>query len=78
MQRSRLEPWGGLRDFITSHQSCFPRASDFIGWLTAVKEIPTGTASAVWVGIGASLMVICSTGTGQGAFSALRVLFMWV
>ncbi|WP_404288327.1 hypothetical protein [Glutamicibacter arilaitensis] len=30
------------------------------------------------MGIGASLMVICSTGTGQGAFSALRVLFMWV
>ncbi|MGP9488377.1 DMT family transporter [Glutamicibacter sp. 287] len=46
------------------------------GLAYSMKEIPTGTAYAVWVGIGASLTVIYSIVTGQEAFSALKVFFI--
>lgn len=46
------------------------------GLAFAMKEIPTGTAYAVWVGIGASITVIYSMATGQEAFSLLKMLFI--
>lgn len=44
------------------------------GLAYAMRELPTGTAYAVWVGIGASLAVIWSMATGQEAVSTLKVL----
>ena len=46
------------------------------GLAYAMKEIPVGTAYAIWVGIGASLAVIYSMATGQEAFSLLKVVFI--
>lgn len=46
------------------------------GLAYAMKEIPVGTAYAVWVGIGASLAVIYSMATGQEAFSVLKMVFI--
>ncbi len=47
-----------------------------IGLAVAMREIPTGTAYAVWVGIGAALTVAFAMATGQEAVSALKVLLL--
>lgn len=44
------------------------------GLAFAMRELPTGTAYAVWVGIGASLTVVVGMVTGAEPASALRVL----
>lgn len=44
------------------------------GLAYAMRELPTGTAYAVWVGIGALLTVAFAMATGQEAISAVRVL----
>lgn len=46
------------------------------GLAFAMKEIPTGTAYAVWVGIGASLAVVYSMATGQEPFSIMKMVFI--
>ncbi|MHC6174989.1 DMT family transporter [Glutamicibacter sp. X7] len=46
------------------------------GLAYAMREIPTGTAYAIWVGIGASLTVIYSIITGDEPFSVLKVVFI--
>lgn len=46
------------------------------GLAYAMKEIPTGTAYAVWVGIGASLTVIYSMATGQEPMTILKMVFI--
>ena len=46
------------------------------GLAYAMRELPTGTAYAVWVGIGASLTVIFGMVTGADPVSPLRVLFL--
>ena len=46
------------------------------GLAYAMKEIPTGTAYAVWVGIGASLTVIYSMATGQEPVTILKMVFI--
>ena len=56
----------------------------FVGALTAsmaglayaMREIPVGTAYAVWVGIGAALTVAYAMFTGEEPFSILRVVFL--
>ena len=45
-----------------------------LGW--AMKTIPTGTAYAVWTGVGAVLTVIWAATTGQEALTPLKVLFL--
>lgn len=42
-----------------------------LGW--AMREIPTATAYAVWVGIGASLTVIWAMITGDSDVSWIRI-----
>ena len=42
------------------------------GLAYAMTELPTGTAYAVWVGIGASLTVLWAIGTGKERGSAPR------
>lgn len=42
------------------------------GLAYAMKTLPTGTAYAVWVGVGASLAVVYAMATGTEPFSLLR------
>ena len=46
------------------------------GLAVAMRELPTGPAYAVWVGIGASLTVAVGMATGAEPVSGLRVLFL--
>ena len=46
------------------------------GLAWAMKEIPTGTAYAIWVGVGASIAVIYSMVTGEEPFSILKMAFI--
>ncbi len=45
-----------------------------LGW--AAKQIPMGTAYAVWTGIGAALTVTWAIATGTEPFSVLKVIFL--
>lgn len=46
------------------------------GLAYAVKSLPTGTAYAVWVGIGASITVIYGMLTGSEPISTAKVLLI--
>lgn len=46
------------------------------GLAYAMRELPVGTAYALWVGIGASLTVLYSMATGVESVSALKVVFL--
>ena len=46
------------------------------GLAFAMREIPTGTAYAVWVGIGAALTVVFAMATGAEALSVVKVLLV--
>ena len=46
------------------------------GLAVALKELPVGTAYAVWVGIGASIASVYSFVSGQEAVSLAKVLFL--
>lgn len=46
------------------------------GLAWAMRELPTGTAYAVWVGIGASLTVIYAMVTGVEPVSLVRILLI--
>lgn len=47
-----------------------------LGLAWAMTSIPTGTAYAVWVGIGATLTVVWGLATGKEAVSLARVLLL--
>lgn len=46
------------------------------GLAWAMRDISTGTAYAVWVGIGASLTVAYAMITGDAAFSVVKMLLI--
>lgn len=46
------------------------------GLAWAMRDIPTGTAYAVWVGIGAALTVVWAMITGDTDISWLRILLL--
>lgn len=46
------------------------------GLAWAMRDISTGTAYAVWVGIGASLTVAYAMITGEESFSVVRLLLI--
>jgi quaternary ammonium compound-resistance protein SugE len=46
------------------------------GLAFAMRDLPVGTAYAVWVGIGAVLTVVYAMSTGEEPLSALKVLFL--
>jgi len=46
------------------------------GLAWAMREIPTGTAYAVWVGIGAALTVVYAMITGDESVSPIKVLLI--
>ncbi len=45
-----------------------------LGW--ALRELPVGTAYAVWVGIGVALTVLYAMATGAEPFSVVRLLLV--
>lgn len=47
-----------------------------LGLAYAMREIPTSTAYAVWVGIGASMTVIWAMATGDEAVSLIKLLLI--
>ena len=47
-----------------------------LGLAYAMRELPVGTAYAVWVGIGAVLTVAFAMATGEEAVSAIKVLLL--
>ncbi|MDQ0642333.1 DMT family transporter [Microbacterium murale] len=51
-------------------------ALSMFGLAWAMKDISTGTAYAVWVGIGASLTVVYAMITGDTDISWLRILLL--
>ncbi|MCD1144923.1 multidrug efflux SMR transporter [Kocuria sp. LUK] len=51
-------------------------AASMAGLAWAMRELPVGTAYAVWVGIGAVLTVVVAMTTGEEAVSALKILFL--
>jgi quaternary ammonium compound-resistance protein SugE len=46
------------------------------GLAYAMRELPVGTAYAVWVGVGAVLTVAWAMATGAEPVTALKVLFL--
>ena len=51
-------------------------AGRMLGQAYAMRDLPIGTAYAVWVGIGAVLTVAYAMLTGQEAASALKIVFL--
>jgi len=51
-------------------------AASMAGLGYALKELPVGTAYAVWVGIGAALTATYAMATGAEAFSVLKLLLL--
>ncbi|MGV3150302.1 DMT family transporter [Rothia sp. 11273D007AR] len=47
-----------------------------VGLAYAMRELPTGTAYAVWVGVGATVTVLYAMVTGTEPVSLLKVLFL--
>lgn len=52
-------------------------AASMAGLAFAMREIPTGTAYAIWVGIGASLTVLYAIIFGGETASVLKVLLVF-
>lgn len=50
--------------------------ASMIGLAWAMNSLPTGTAYAVWVGIGATLTVVWGFITGKEAVTVARVLLL--
>jgi len=46
------------------------------GLALALRDLPTGTAYAVWVGIGAALTVAWAMAFGEEAVSAVKILLL--
>lgn len=51
-------------------------AASMAGLALAMRDLPLGTAYAVWVGIGAVLTVTYAMVTGAEAFSVVRAVFL--
>ena len=51
-------------------------ALSMAGLAYAMRDLPVGTAYAVWVGIGAVLTVVYAMATGDEAASLMKVIFL--
>ena len=47
-----------------------------VGLTYAMRDLPVGTAYAVWVGIGATLTVVYAMATGAEPVSVAKVIFL--
>lgn len=51
-------------------------AASMGGLAWAMRDIPTGTAYAVWVGIGAAITVVYAMATGDESISLVKILLV--
>jgi quaternary ammonium compound-resistance protein SugE len=51
-------------------------AASMTGLAYAMKDLPVGTAYAVWVGIGAVLTVVYAMATGEELISVMKIVFL--
>ncbi|MDO9590227.1 MAG: multidrug efflux SMR transporter [Microcella sp.] len=51
-------------------------ALSMVGLAFAMRDIPTGTAYAVWVGVGAGLTIVWAMITGAEAASVIKLLLV--
>ena len=66
----------GFTKIVPTVIFCVGLIISMAGLAWAMKEIPTGTAYAVWVGIGASLAVAYGMAFGGEAISVIKILLM--
>lgn len=50
--------------------------ASMVGLAYAMRDLPVGTAYAVWVGIGAVLTVVYAMATGEEPVSLIKALFL--
>lgn len=55
---------------------CVGVVLSMVGLAYAMRQLPVGTAYAVWVGIGAVLTVAYAMATGEEAVSAIKILLL--
>ena len=68
----------GLTKLVPSIVFVVGLIASMAGLAFAMREIPTGTAYAIWVGIGASLTVVYAMITGAEAISLIKVALILV
>jgi quaternary ammonium compound-resistance protein SugE len=51
-------------------------SASMAGLAYAMRDLPTGTAYAIWVGIGALLTVVYAMATGEESASLLKAVFL--
>ena len=73
-----LEASDGLRRHRAVIVFVIAATVSMVGLAWAMNSIPTGTAYAVWVGIGATLTVVWGMVTGKETATTLRVLLLVV
>lgn len=73
---SALATSDGLRRPVPSAVFAVTAALSLAGLAYAMTDLPTGTAYAVWVGIGAALTVAWSMLTGRESATPLRILLV--
>ncbi|GII52521.1 QacE family quaternary ammonium compound efflux SMR transporter [Planotetraspora thailandica] len=66
----------GFSRFVPSLVFVVALVSSMGGLAYAMRDLPVGTAYAVWVGIGAVLTVLYAMLTGDEPVSALKVVFL--
>jgi quaternary ammonium compound-resistance protein SugE len=66
----------GFTEFVPTIVFAVGLTASMVGLGWAMKQIPIGTAYAVWVGVGAALTVGYAMLTGDEAFSIWKVLFI--
>lgn len=71
-----LDKSQGFSRLISSVVFVLALIASMLGLAYSMRDLPVGTAYAVWVGIGAVLTVAYAMGTGQEPVSALKVLFL--
>ncbi|WP_349826600.1 DMT family transporter [Brevibacterium litoralis] len=70
---SALAASRGFRKVLPSVVFVLAMCTSMAGLAWAMRTIPTGTAYAVWVGIGAALTVLWAVVTGQERASLVRI-----
>ncbi|QEN16844.1 DMT family transporter [Mycolicibacterium sp. ELW1] len=66
----------GLRRRVPTVVFVVALIASMIGLALAMRTVPTGTAYAVWVGIGASLTVLCAMVRRQEPATAGRLVML--
>ena len=66
----------GFTELVLSVVFLVSPALSMLGLAVAMRELPTGTAYAVWVAVGASLTIVWAMVTGAETASLITVLLV--